>query len=75
MGIEAEAINPKLRRTIVNIWSQRSKKVFFMRKPIIAKILYGIVFFVYGCRKRPENSVAGFSPLSANRGNYGGWYE
>ncbi|MDR0708838.1 MAG: hypothetical protein LBF77_02090, partial [Spirochaetaceae bacterium] len=33
---------------MTNKWSQRSKKVFFIRKPIIIKILYGMVLFVYG---------------------------
>jgi hypothetical protein len=48
MGTDADAINPRLRRAITNKWSQRSKKVFFIRKPIITMMLHEIVFFVYG---------------------------
>jgi hypothetical protein len=48
MGTDADAINPRLRRAITNKWSQRSKKVFFIRKPIMTMMLHEIVFFVYG---------------------------
>jgi hypothetical protein len=49
IGTAAKAINPRLKRTITNKWSQRSKKVFFIRKPIMVNGIIGHYFLlVYG---------------------------